>query len=100
MRRLNPSNQPRWAAASGFLLLMASIGGTIAGQSPPSRIPFTQAQSTAGGRVYAQKCAACHGPQLTEGAAPALAGPKFMETWTAPGRTLDDLFFIIQSTMP
>src|SRR2546422_10507131 len=100
MRRLNPSNQRRWAAASGLLLLMATIGVTIVGQSPPSRIPFTQAQSTAGGRLYAQKCAACHGAQLTDGAAPPLAGARFMESWSAPGRTIDDLFFIIQSTMP
>jgi alcohol dehydrogenase (cytochrome c) len=85
------------------LLLAVSIAPALRGQQPqaPSeRIPFTQAQATAGGRVYTQKCLTCHGNRLNDGAAPPLAGPKFIETWAAASRSLDDLFFIIRTTMP
>jgi alcohol dehydrogenase (cytochrome c) len=82
------------------LLLIASVSTILQGQAPATGVPFTQAQASAGSRVYTQKCAACHGARLDDGAAVPLAGAKFLETWTAPGRTLDDLFFIIRSTMP
>jgi alcohol dehydrogenase (cytochrome c) len=63
-------------------------------------VSFTQAQATAGGQVYTQKCASCHGARLDDGAAPPLAGPRFLQSWTAPNRTAADLFFIISTTMP
>ena len=93
-----PALLPR-AWVSG-LLLIASVSAIVQGQAPAAGVPFTQAQASAGSRVYTQKCAACHGARLDDGAAVPLAGAKFLETWTAPGRTLDDLFFIIRSTMP
>ena len=85
-------------AASGLLLVCTPL--TLGGQSPAPSIPFTQAQAAEGGRVYTQKCAACHGTRLDDGAANPLSGPRFLSTWTAPARSLDDLFFIIRSTMP
>jgi PQQ-dependent dehydrogenase (methanol/ethanol family) len=88
------------AACAAGLLLIASMSPILRGQAPTARVPFTQAQAAAGGRVYVQKCASCHGARLDDGAAPPLTGATFLETWTAPGRTLDDLFFIIRSTMP
>jgi mono/diheme cytochrome c family protein len=81
-------------------LTIAAIPLMLRGQAPPSAIPFTQAQATAGARVYEQKCASCHGVKLDDGQAPPLAGPKFLDMWTAPGRTLDELLFITRSTMP
>ena len=89
------------AAAWAFgLLLVASIAPALRGQAPASRVPFTQAQASAGGNVYAQKCASCHGARLDDGEAPPLVGTRFIEAWTAPGRTVDDLLFIIRTTMP
>jgi mono/diheme cytochrome c family protein len=88
------------AASAAGLLLIASLPQVLRGQAPTARVPFTQAQATEGGRVYVRKCASCHGARLDDGAAPPLTGAKFLETWTAPDRTLDDLFFIIRSTMP
>jgi alcohol dehydrogenase (cytochrome c) len=105
MPRLNPSTAScparfsRRAWLSG-LLLIAAVSPVLQGQAPASGVQFTQAQVTAGGRVYTQKCASCHGTRLNDGAAPPLVGPGFLETWTAPGRSVDDLFFIIRSTMP
>src|SRR6516225_7564788 len=84
------------------LLLVASIGPVLLGQAPaaPARVPFTQAQASTGSQVYTQKCASCHGARLDDGAAPPLSGARFLQKWTAAGRTVSDLFFIIQSTMP
>lgn len=87
-------------AAASSLLILTSASPTLRGQTPGAGVPFTQAQAAEGDRVYAQKCAACHGARLDDGAAPPLIGPKFLETWTAPARSLDDLFFIIRTTMP
>src|SRR5688572_30967982 len=86
-----------WVSA---LLLLASVPPVLRGQTSADAVPFTDEQATAGSRVYTQKCASCHGARLDDGVATPLTGAKFLETWTAPGRSLDDLFFIIRSTMP
>jgi alcohol dehydrogenase (cytochrome c) len=92
-----PIPSTAWIAG---LLLTAFVSPMLRGQAPTAGVPFTQAQASAGSRVYTQKCASCHGARLDDGVAPPLTGAKFLETWTAPGRTLDDLFYIIRSTMP
>jgi alcohol dehydrogenase (cytochrome c) len=61
---------------------------------------FTAAQATRGEAVYKQSCASCHGVSLVGGRAPALAGPAFARSWRDARVTLDDLFFIIRTTMP
>src|SRR5262245_36956816 len=90
----------RLIAAASSTLLLTSGTHPLNGQAPDGNVPFTQAQAAEGSRVYTEKCAACHGGRLDDGAAPPLAGPRFIQTWTAPGRTVDDLFFIIRTTMP
>ena len=108
----------------GFALATA-IG--VAGRGPDqSRRPaqaaassraalFTEAQATRGEAVYAQSCASCHGVTLTGGIAPPLIGPAFARSWNGgtpdyltpraddrsdPRVTLDDLFFVLRTTMP
>src|SRR3984893_15032745 len=61
---------------------------------------FTEAQATSGKAIYERSCAACHVPTPREGTAPRLAGPAFQASWGDPRITLDDLFFIIRTTMP
>jgi alcohol dehydrogenase (cytochrome c) len=61
---------------------------------------FTDAQATSGKAIYERSCAACHGAALLDGTAPRLAGPAFQASWGDPRVTLDDLFFIIRTTMP
>ena len=61
---------------------------------------FTEAQAASGRRVYERSCAACHGAALLDGTAPRLSGPAFQASWGDPRVTLDDLFFIIRTTMP
>jgi alcohol dehydrogenase (cytochrome c) len=71
---------------------------------------YTKPQAENGRALYQNVCAECHGPNLTDGSASALAGPGFERDWN-PGRSVsdlfgwgsasvDDLFFIIRTTMP
>ena len=61
---------------------------------------FTEAQAASGKALYEKTCAACHGATLSGGTAPPLTGPAFQASWRDPRVTLDDLFFIIRTTMP
>src|SRR5262245_10747280 len=85
---------------------MAAHLFAIAGQEPvASRAPtrpalFTEAQVKAGEGAYLRACAACHGRTLAGGLAPPLAGAGFARSWRTPGVTLDDLFFVMRTTMP
>lgn len=60
---------------------------------------FTDAQANRGQVLYAQRCAGCHGPDLTGGAqAPPLDGPVFRFKWRQ--EPLSALFIKIRYTMP
>ncbi|MEJ2009920.1 MAG: c-type cytochrome, partial [Acidobacteriota bacterium] len=67
---------------------------------------FTAQQAAQGKKIYAVRCAGCHGDQLQGGAAGALAGPAFARAWASGGKwasskfTVDDLDFVIRTTMP
>src|SRR5688572_7187614 len=91
-------------------LLGTFIGGLLtialdARQDGPTRSGsrpalFTEAQARTGEAVYTKACASCHGATLTGGTAPPLTGPRFANSCSDPRVTLDDLFFIIRTTMP
>src|SRR5689334_14663219 len=61
---------------------------------------YTAAQAARGKAVYTLECMACHGPRLDDGAAVPIAGHAFRQKWSNPLVSLDELFFIIQTTMP
>src|SRR6266540_5445645 len=61
---------------------------------------FTDAQATSGEAIYRQSCASCHGVSLAGASAPPLTGPRFAASWNDPRVTLDDLFFVLRTTMP
>jgi alcohol dehydrogenase (cytochrome c) len=89
------------------VLLFTGAGAALAvadGQSGQSgRTPdalFTEAQAKQGEAIYAAECASCHGATLTGGSAPPLTGPAFARSWSDPRVTLDDLLFVIRTTMP
>lgn len=93
-------NLPRRNQAAP-LLLVPLAGLTLAlaaAQSAPTTPAYTKAQATAGAKVYAAQCAACHGTTLNNGGAPKLAGPDFLKKWGK--NTLDDYHFIASTTMP
>jgi alcohol dehydrogenase (cytochrome c) len=94
---------------TGLLIAAAALaagaspqGGQAPRQNPSTpRTPlFTEAQATAGKAIYEKSCASCHGAALSGGTAPALTGPAFQASWNDPRVTLDDLFFILRTTMP
>jgi S-disulfanyl-L-cysteine oxidoreductase SoxD len=60
---------------------------------------FTTEQASRGEKIYAERCARCHGDGL-QGveSAPALTGVTFYSTWD--GETLDALFERMRSSMP
>ncbi|MGD1212764.1 MAG: cytochrome c [Candidatus Acidiferrales bacterium] len=60
---------------------------------------FTEDQAKRGKNQYSQSCASCHMDDLSgSGQALPLAGDAFMQVWE--GQTVDDLFELIQNTMP
>lgn len=60
-------------------ILVCAAGCTVAPRTPP--LPFTAARPSddvlAGGKLYSQHCAACHGPDAEgRGRAPSLHSPS------------------------
>src|SRR5213592_544549 len=102
---------PKMLILTGRVVLSTAIaagGLTVVGgasQSPRTSSPsrpglFTQAQAAAGEALYAKSCASCHGAALAGGTAPPLSGSAFQASWSDPRVTLDDLFFLLRTTMP
>lgn len=73
---------------------------TAAGQAQQPEGWFTVDQADRGQAVYAQRCSQCHGADLGGASGPALVGVAFARTWGRPGLTLDDLFYVLRTTMP
>ena len=60
---------------------------------------YTEDQAKRGAPLYAQRCSACHGADLTGGEmAPALADSVFKSNWN--GLSVGDLFERIRVSMP
>lgn len=59
---------------------------------------YTVAQSAQGKSVYAQSCASCHGPSLSDGDAPPLSGNDFRQRWG--GKSVESLLNTMNATMP
>jgi mono/diheme cytochrome c family protein len=60
---------------------------------------YTQKQAKRGEKAYVERCAQCHGADLSSGdSVPPLAGTEFLSTWNT--KTVGDLFDRIRTTMP
>lgn len=90
-------------------VVLAEFVAIVMGQGTGDKPLFTAEQAAQGKKIYGAKCAACHGETLQGGAAGPLAGPAFADAWTFSGTvgawadsqlTVDDLDFIIRTTMP
>jgi S-disulfanyl-L-cysteine oxidoreductase SoxD len=89
------------------LLFIAGYSSSALGVSPPTFAQqltiwdgvFTAEQASRGEKIYADRCARCHGDGL-QGveSAPALTGTAFYSTWD--GEMLDALFERMRSSMP
>ena len=91
--------------AAAALIPFATIlvlHSTVHAQPPTKSIwdgVYTDEQATRGKALYSEKCASCHGGELTGGEmAPPLAGGEFMAGWD--GLTIGDLFERIRISMP
>lgn len=90
--------------------LLSLATWTVALGAGGQEVPlFSARQAAEGEAVYRANCAVCHGDHLQGGTAIALAGPRFADAWSAADsagdwgenqRTVEDLDFIIRSTMP
>ena len=83
--------------AFAALLLLPIVAAAQAAQTETS---YTAAQSSHGRELYGQHCASCHGDKLEGLSAPPLAGDQFTAAWGQSTRTVDDLFYVIRSSMP
>jgi hypothetical protein len=86
-------------AAATTLLLCSSIA--LAGQDRLPKIwegVYTPAQANQGKQLYEERCASCHGSDLTGGDGPALIGGSFNRSWAS--RYLDRLFVKLRDRMP
>lgn len=97
-----------WCARA-VTIVLAGIVTVVMGQGAEDTPLFTAQQAAQGKALYAARCAACHGETLQGGSAGPLAGPAFAAAWTLGGfvggwadsqLTVDDLDFIIRTTMP
>ena len=83
----------------GAALTAASFATLGAQQTTPSVNDGVYAadQAKRGESVYADSCVSCHGPNLTGGLGPALAGKDFIGAWK--DRTVGDMFTKIEVEM-
>lgn len=87
-------------AIRGFWLTSAALAGGIASALSAQGAPAAEPSAVA--RVYATRCAACHGPEfggaVGPNTGPALKGPGFVARWkAAPSGAMRDY---IRATMP
>ena len=81
-----------------FAIVFGAAAAFMSAQQAPGAASFTAAQATSGRGSYDQNCAGCHGPELRNGGAPALAGPDFIGGWST--RPVRDLISTIRASMP
>ena len=86
--------------ASAFGLAARSSSAAVVQEEAQERGLYTAAQASRGRDIYRAHCAVCHGSWLDDGVAVALVGPDFLGQWGTPAPSLDDLFFILRTTMP
>jgi mono/diheme cytochrome c family protein len=99
MSHVRPVLRVALAVSAIVFLLAASIA--IEAQAPRTLQDgvFSDAQAARGQALYAQRCAGCHGADLTGGAqAPPLEGAAFRFKWRQ--EPLSALFIKIRYTMP
>ncbi len=82
------------------VLGLLSVLIAAAGRAQQPAGLYTADQAGRGQAVYAQRCSQCHGADLSGASAPALAGVSFARTWGRPRLTLDDLYYVLRTTMP
>jgi len=80
--------------------LAVGLGAVAAFGAPSPHISYSTAQATSGEKLFAAKCAACHGDRLEGGAGPALSGPAFTNYSKVTKLSIGDMFTFMSQQMP
>jgi mono/diheme cytochrome c family protein len=89
---------PSWKLLACLSMAVAAVGAVAQSRTVWDGV-YTEEQADRGAKLYAERCAQCHGDGLGgQEAGPALAGPSFYANWE--GETLNALFERIRSSMP
>jgi mono/diheme cytochrome c family protein len=86
---------------AGVATIALSHSAVVAYQAKPRTVwdgVYSEDQAKRGAPLYAEKCANCHGSELTGNDAPALVGSEFSANWS--DLSLNDLSERIRVTMP
>ena len=83
-----------------LMLVMTVFLTALPARAQDAVLTYTTAEADRGATVYTEQCAQCHGSDLSDGSAPTLLGPTFRRTWSRPQVTVNDLYYIISTTMP
>jgi len=84
---------------AGIMAIGLSYSAALANQEKTSWDGvYTEAQATRGEKIWVEKCAKCHGPDLTGGDAPSLVGSEFSASWD--DLSLGDLADRLRISMP
>jgi alcohol dehydrogenase (cytochrome c) len=67
---------------------------TILADPATAQPEFTASQASAGGILYTEKCAGCHGGALEGRGGPALSGPQFTGKWVG-SHTIGELLYVL-----
>jgi mono/diheme cytochrome c family protein len=76
------------------------LGAVAAAGAPPQNVSYSAAQASAGDKLFAAKCSACHGEHLEGGAGPALTGATLNTLAKNTKLTVGDMFTFISQQMP
>lgn len=86
-------------AVAGIMAIGLSYSVAMADQEKSSWDGvYTDAQATRGEKLWGEKCAKCHGPDLSGGDAPSLIGSEFSGNWD--DLSLGDLAERLRVSMP
>ncbi len=98
--RLRRAVAMTFARSVAVVGLLAVMGLSVHTQTPASQWDgvYTAEQAGRGEKIYAERCAGCHGADLGGAGAPGVAGADFATSWNDV--SLKDLYERVQVTMP
>lgn len=87
------------SAGLAFAISSTPVFGKAGGAAAAPKL-YSPAQANTGEKLYASKCAMCHGANLEGGAGPPLSGPNLTTLGEKTHLTIGDMFTYITTNMP